>query len=134
MLVGTGTAAPGDAALCRGAALADALGCRLSVLHAWSIVSEDAEGLHRAGGSGTELAAAAVARLDASLQLLRGAYGALPIERRVVEDTALRALLDVAAGARMVVVGHRRGPGAGGRPGSTSRGLVGFAPCPVVVV
>jgi nucleotide-binding universal stress UspA family protein len=57
----------------------------------------------------------------------------LAIERHIVDDTALRALLEQAAEARAVVVGHRRGPGDGRRLGSTSRSLVAFAPCPVVV-
>lgn len=133
VLVGTDAASPDDPALGLGASLAAALGCRLSVLHAWSDVSEGGEGLHRATASGTELAAAAVARLDGCLRAVRTAHPALPIERHVVDDTALRALLEHAAGARMVVVGHRRGASARGRWGSTSRGLVGFAPCPVVV-
>jgi nucleotide-binding universal stress UspA family protein len=122
-----------DPALHLGAALAVALGTRLSVLHAWTDIVEDAEGLHRTSASGTELAALAVQRLDSCLGPLRQDHPALPVERHVVEDTALRALLDQAAGARMVVVGHRRPPRVGGRLGSTSRGLVAFAPCPVVV-
>ena len=132
VLVGT-DAADDDAALQFGAALAVALGARLSVLHAWSDVVEDAGGLHRTTSSGTELVALAVARLDRCLVPLRKAFPQLPVERHVVDDTALRALLEQATGARAVVVGHRRGSGSTRRLGSTSRGLVGFAPCPVVV-
>ena len=116
-----------------GAALAAGLGARLSVLHAWSDVVEDAQGVHRRTSSGTELAALAAARLDTCLRPLTETHPGLPIERHVVDDTALRALLEHASGARLVVVGHRRGPGSGRRLGSTSRGLVAFAPCPVVV-
>jgi nucleotide-binding universal stress UspA family protein len=134
VLVGTAAASADDGALGLGSSLADALGCRLSALHAWSDVTEDATGLHRTEASGTELAAAAVTRLEGCLEPVRKAYPALPVERHVVDDTALRALLNAAAGARMVVVGHRRGPHAGRHLGSTSRGLVGFAPCPVLVV
>jgi nucleotide-binding universal stress UspA family protein len=93
---------------------------------------EDAAGLHRAAASGTELAARAVQRLDRCLAALREVHPGLPVERHVVEDTALRALLELAATARVVVVAHRRGAGDR-RLGSTSRGLVAFAPCPVVV-
>jgi nucleotide-binding universal stress UspA family protein len=126
-------AATDDDALHLGATLAVGLGTRLSVLHAWSDVVEDARGVHRTTSSGTELAAQAVDRLDACLRPLRETHPGLPIERHVVDDTALRALLEHASGARLVVVGHRRDPGSGRRLGSTSRGLVAFAPCPVVV-
>jgi nucleotide-binding universal stress UspA family protein len=94
---------------------------------------EDHEELHRAAESAAELAAVAAQRLDRCLAPVQVAYPALPVERVVVDDTALRALLERAADARMLLVGHRRGHRAG-RLGSTSRGLVGFAPCPVVVV
>jgi nucleotide-binding universal stress UspA family protein len=134
VLVGTEAPPSNDRALDLGARLADALGCRLSVLHAWSDVSEDAEGLHRSTASGTELAAAAVKRLDTALEAVRMAHPTLPIDRHVVDDTALRALLDAARDARMIVIGHRRGVQAAYMLGSTSRGLVGFAPCSVIVV
>jgi len=120
-------------ALHTGAKLADALGARLCVLHAWSDVTEQGQGVHRSTASGTELAARAVELLNARVAPLLEAYPALAVERHVVDDTALRALLGHASTARVVVVGHRRGRGTGGRLGSTSRGLVGFAPCPVVV-
>jgi nucleotide-binding universal stress UspA family protein len=129
VVVGTDAVTDEDA-LQLGAALAVGFGARLSVLHAWSDVLEDAEGLHRTTSSGTEPAAN---RLDTFLRPLQAAYPDLPVERHVVEDTALRALLEQAAGARVVVVGHRRDPGIGRHLGSASRGLVAFAPCPVVV-
>jgi nucleotide-binding universal stress UspA family protein len=132
IVVGT-DAETDDAALRLGAALAAGFGARLSVLYAWSDVVEDAQGLHRTTPSGTEQAALAVSRLDAFLRPLRDASPDLAVERHVVADTALRALLEQASGARAVVVGHRRGPGRRRRLGSTSRGLVAFAPCPVVV-
>ena len=132
VVVGT-DAAGDDAALHLAAALAVALGARLVALHAWTDVVEDVGGLHRSGATGTELAARAVARLDGCLAPLRRAYPRLPVERHVVDDTALRALLEQATGSRAVVVGHRRGDRAIRRLGSTSRGLAAFAPCPVVI-
>ena len=132
VLVGTDGVTDDDA-LYLGAALAVGFGARLSALHAWSEVVEDAHGVHRTTASGTELAAQAVARLDRCLRPVREAHPGLAIERHVVDDTALRALLEQAAEARAVVVGHRRGSGDGRHLGSTSRGLVAFAPCPVVV-
>jgi len=71
--------------------------------------------------------------LDVLVKPVLERHADLDVERRVVNDTALRALLDQARDARMVVVGHRRAAVIG-RLGSTSRGLVEFAPCPVVVV
>jgi len=132
VVVGT-DALTDDNALHLGAALAVGFGARLVVLHAWSDVVEDAHGVHRSTTSGTDLAAAAVTRLDLCLQPVREAHPNLEVERHVADDTALRALLEHAAKARAVVVGHRRGPGPGRYLGSTSRGLVAFAPCPVVV-
>jgi nucleotide-binding universal stress UspA family protein len=64
---------------------------------------------------------------------LRDRHPDLDVERRVLNDTALRALLEQARDARMIVVGHRDRESVVGRLGSTSRGLVEFAPCPVVV-
>ena len=132
VLVGTDGVTDDDA-LYLGAALAVGFGARLSVLHAWSDVVEDAHGVHRTTASGTELAAQAVARLDRCLRPVREANPGLAMERHVVDDTALRALLEQAAEARAVVVGHCRGQGGARHLGSTSRGLVAFAPCPVVV-
>ncbi|WP_214401404.1 universal stress protein [Pseudonocardia lacus] len=56
--------------------------------------------------------------------------------RRVEAGTALRVLMDHAASARMIVVGQRdeRAPVGEMLLGSTSRGLVEFAPCPFVVL
>jgi nucleotide-binding universal stress UspA family protein len=75
----------------------------------------------------------AVERLDALVDRVRDAHPDLDVERRVVNDTGLRALLEQGRDARMIVVGHRDRASVVGRLGSTSRGLVEFAPCPVVV-
>ena len=57
------------------------------------------------------------------------------IERRLVHDTPASALLDLAQGADLLVVG-RRGHGGflGLVLGSVSQQIVWHAPCPVVVV
>jgi nucleotide-binding universal stress UspA family protein len=60
----------------------------------------------------------------------------LPIDQESVADTALRVLLARAESARAVVVAQRASPAPQDSVlvlGSTSRGLVEFAPCPVVV-
>jgi nucleotide-binding universal stress UspA family protein len=116
------------------AELAAAFGARLVAVHAWTDVRADASGgLHRSAASGTELAARAVELLDTQLTPVQDRHPGVAVEGHVVNDTALRALLDQAREARTVVVGHRSGPAATSRLGSTSRGLVEFAPCPVVV-
>jgi nucleotide-binding universal stress UspA family protein len=72
--------------------------------------------------------------LDTELDLVAAAHPELPVERILAEDTALRALMHRASSARMLVVGYRGRHEVGGMmPGSTSSGLVEFAPCPVVV-
>ncbi|WIY00740.1 universal stress protein [Amycolatopsis mongoliensis] len=60
----------------------------------------------------------------------------LEITTRVVEDLEpARALMGVAPGAQLIVVGSRgRGPVAGALPASTSNDLLGHATCPVAVV
>jgi nucleotide-binding universal stress UspA family protein len=66
---------------------------------------------------------------------VQAAHPELPIERRVVADGPLSALLDVGLGARLIVVGSRGvRTQTGMLMGSTSRGLVEFCPCPVLVV
>jgi nucleotide-binding universal stress UspA family protein len=59
----------------------------------------------------------------------------LTVEQHVLADTPLRALLNRAHDAWLLVVGQRRAlPHAGMLVGSTSRGLIEFASCPVAVV
>ena len=131
VVVGTDAASADDPALRLGADLAEALGTGLSVVLSWSDVAEDAHGVHRIPAAG---AAQASERLDRAVAPLRRAHPGVPVEPHVVEDTALRALLEHARGARAVVVGRRGSRDARRWLGSTSRGLVAFAPCPVVVV
>ncbi|WP_306355680.1 MULTISPECIES: universal stress protein [unclassified Nocardia] len=57
------------------------------------------------------------------------------VQRVVARDTPVRALLEYADGAQLVVVGTRgRGGFAGMNLGSTSTALLHLAPCPVLVV
>ncbi|MXP22685.1 universal stress protein [Gordonia sp. HNM0687] len=75
------------------------------------------------------------ARLDAEIADLCAKYPDVPIRSVVVRDRPVRALLDHAQAAQMVVVGSRgRGGFSGMLLGSTSRNVVYSAQCPVVIV
>ena len=136
VVAGVGDGPTADAVLERAAEIAAAHGAHVVAVHTWSDIVATAGGhsVRRTTAHGSELAADAAVALEARVTRCRERRPGVVIESRVVGDTALRALLDQAAGARAVVVGRWRGPETGGMLGSTSRGLVEFAPCPVVVV
>jgi nucleotide-binding universal stress UspA family protein len=135
IVVGVDGTGAGQAALEFAADLADGLGARLAAVHTWTDVAVDREGaMHRTSADEAEQTKQAVDRLDAALAPITAAHPQLALEREVVGDTPLRALLDRAGEARLVVVGHRRErPASGMAMGSTSQALVEFAPCPVAV-
>jgi nucleotide-binding universal stress UspA family protein len=134
VVVGVDGSAAAEPALDLAAELAVACGARLVVVHAWTdVVSDSSGGLHRVRG-GSELARGAVELLDALTKRVQHRYPGLSVERRPLEDTAVRGLLEEAARARTVVVGHRGSAAAEKWLGSTSRSLAEFAPCPVVVL
>lgn len=141
VVVGVDGSPAGRAALDVAAGMAQVLGARLVGRRAWSDVVDGSGGsAHRRPEEWPVLAAEAGDLLAAELGRVAAAHPRLVIEHDVDEDTPLRALLDRAGTARMIVVGHRRtgpqtlGPQSGMLLGSTSRGLVEFAQCPVVVV
>jgi nucleotide-binding universal stress UspA family protein len=104
-------------------------------VHTWSDVISDAGRPRRLDESEDTLAARGAALLDRYLEPVLAEYPTLTVERQVVADTPLRALLDHARDAWLVVVGQRRDlPAAGILVGSTSRGLIEFAACPVAVI
>lgn len=135
VIVGVDGSAPGRAAVEFGAGLAVSLGAPLVAVHTWTDVVTRADGATRRRlDDPATLAAEGAALLETELDAVAAAHPDLPVEHVVVGDTPVRALLDRARGARMLVVGHRgHGPGTGMLHGSTSRALVEFAPCPVVV-
>jgi nucleotide-binding universal stress UspA family protein len=134
VVVGVDGTPASDPALRLAGELAGALGAGLVAVHAWSDVQSSAGGLHRASESCTALADEAASGLDEQLERVASRLTGVPVERRLVDGTPVRALLEMAATARMVVVAQRDdGPAAGVHLGSTGRGLVEFAPCPVVV-
>ena len=124
------------AALGLAAELARGWGATLLVLHTWRDVTEEpGKGVYRVPENWDKMASDASALLDAAVSTVQASHPDLPIERRVVADGPLSALLDVAPAARLIVVGSRGArPKPGMLMGSTSRGLVEFCPCPVLVV
>jgi len=135
VVIGVDASAAGTAALEFGAQLATSLGSRLLAVHCWSdVYATPAGGAHRSRSPQT-LAATAAATLDEQLQPITDRYPSLAIQRQLIDAHPLQALIEHAAGARMLVVGTR-GPTeqTGILMGSTSLALVEFAACPVVVV
>lgn len=134
VLVGVDGSPAGRAALGLAAVLAISLGAPLVAVHTWTDVVSGPQGASRRPEGPEFLAAEATARLDAELAAVASAHPGLSVKRDVTEDTPLRALLNRAQGARLLVVGNR-GPDhrTGMLRGSTSRALVEFAACPVVV-
>jgi nucleotide-binding universal stress UspA family protein len=108
----------------------------LLVVHAWSDVAIDADGHpRRLSLAVEEITEQAQALLADRVGELTRHYPRLSVASRLVADTPVRALLEAARDAASVVVGHRRRtPGSSIRAGSTSRGVLEFAGCPVVVV
>jgi nucleotide-binding universal stress UspA family protein len=135
VVVGVDGSGPGHGALAFAAELAVALAAPLVAVHTWTDVAPGAGGATRRRlADPTVLAAQGTALLDVELAAVASAYPGLPVRRVVLDDTPVRALLDQAGDARMIVVGHRgHDPATGMLHGSTSRTLVEFAPCPVVV-
>jgi nucleotide-binding universal stress UspA family protein len=136
IVVGVDDSAAGAAALSLGADIAASLGSRVLAVRCWSDVYAMPGGAaHRSHSSPEELTAAAAAALEDELRPVIAQHPTLPIERKLVDDTPLRALTEHAAGARLLVVGNRgRAAQSGILMGSTSQALVEFATCPVVVV
>jgi nucleotide-binding universal stress UspA family protein len=91
--------------------------------------------MHRIADDEVALSEQAAARLDAALAPVTAEHPGLRVERSIVGDTPLRALMKAAEEARLVVVGHRSArPDRSMALGSTSQALVEFAPCPVAVI
>lgn len=130
VVVGVDGSATSDAALAFGARLATVGEHRkLVAVHTWSELVRDLHGhAHKLAEDPTDL-------LADKLRPIRAGYPELIVEHHMVRNTPLRALLDHAEKAWLLVVGQRRTKAGGGSlVGSTSRGLIEFAPCPVAVI
>lgn len=135
VVVGVDGGVGGRAALAFAADLAEAVGARVDAVHAWTDVVTSASGATRREADVAAVEAEGGALLDAELRWITSLRPGLAVESELVADTTTRALLGRAAGARAVVVGHRRhAPESELRLGSTAQALVAFAPCPVVVL
>lgn len=135
VIVGVDGSPAAASALALGAELADGLHTGLTAVHTWADVRAGPEfGISRLAESWDTLAAQANGVLDDALVPVRARFPALEIRRRVVGDNPLQALIDLAGSARIIVVGSRGTTGGCGMLArSTSRALVDFASCPVVV-
>ena len=136
ILAGADGTPASDDALDVAADLAASLGAPLVSVHARpGAGSGPAGGVHRAARGGPGPTEEATRDLDEQLGRLRTRRPDLTVERELVADTPLRALLELAPIARAIVVGQRRRRANTdvAQLGSTSRGLVTSATCPVLV-
>ena len=124
VVVGFVAGPDGQAALELAAELAAAWGARLCVVHALHGRGRDSRGIERRVRG----------LLEDQLAELRTRFPALSVERHIAADNPLRSLLAEADTARAVVVGQRAHTAPNGVIGSTSRSVIEFGSCPVVVV
>lgn len=108
----------------------------LVAVHTYSQLGRDLTGHPRKLDTDpTELSRRGAHMLQQRLRPLLHQYPELNVQHHVLPDTPLRALLNQAKQAWLLVVGQRRTrPNTEPPVGSTSRGLIEFAPCPVVVI
>jgi nucleotide-binding universal stress UspA family protein len=134
VVAGVDGSAAAHGAVLLAADVASAVGAGLIAVLAWSDVAEAEHGLRRRHEDWAELAEEGRSVLADEARAVAEIHPVLPVRTELVHDTPLRALLRRAREARLLVVGHRgHRPAQGMGLGSTSRALVEFAPCPVVV-
>ncbi|MDT0166313.1 universal stress protein [Actinotalea sp. AC32] len=135
VVVGSDGSAHAAAAVRAAAVEAERTGSRLVVVHAWERPPVYAEMGVIAGGFEEGAAAEAAATLTDSLASVERAHPALHVRPHLVQGVPARALLDEAAGARLLVVGSRGLHGVARMLlGSVSHAVLLRAPCPVLVV
>jgi nucleotide-binding universal stress UspA family protein len=137
IVVGHDGSTDADHALAVALDLAVGLSVPVTIVRAWSIDTAPRPAHWQFGyvSSITDYADAVTERLNADTGALVAAHPNLPVEYRVALGSASKTLIEVAAGARMLVVGSRgRGGLAGMLLGSVSEQCVRHADCPVLVV
>jgi nucleotide-binding universal stress UspA family protein len=135
VVVGVDGSRAGRAALEFAAGIAGSLRAPLVGVHTWTDVVAGVHGATRRPEDRATLAAEGATLLEAELDTLAAAHPGLTVQRDLVGDTSVGALLDRARGARLLVVGHRGNDTVSSMlHTSTARTLVAFAPCPVVVI
>lgn len=136
VVVGADDSPGGRAAVEMGAELAEALGAPLILTRTWTDVVDSGHGPRPLPQDSTATGVFAAAGLDDRIAHLARSHPGVVVHPNLQQGTPVRVLLEQARTARMVVVGHRTqlpvGPG-GMLLGSTSRALVEFAACTVVV-
>jgi nucleotide-binding universal stress UspA family protein len=116
---------------------ASARGTTLVAVHTWMDpqVQAAAAGIALTEEDWKQLEEQQLQTLSERLAGFSSRYPDVTVERVVTRDRAVRALVEQADGAQLVVVGsHGRGGFTGMVLGSTSRALLQASPCPVMVV
>jgi nucleotide-binding universal stress UspA family protein len=136
VVVGVDGSPASGRALALGADLAAAMGAQVLAVHAFTEVDVDSEGTPHVREDWDRLVAEAEAEVDEVVARAQEGRPEVRFRREVVAGTTLGVLMEHARSARTIVVGQRdeRAPAGAMVLGSTSRGLVEFAPCPVVVL
>lgn len=134
VVVGADGSADGVLAVRLAAEEAERAGQELHVVHAWQEPATYLSADYVPSGFGEQLADAEAVILGESVAGLADAHPDLVVRRHLVQAQPARALLDVAATARLVVVGSRGRTGlTRALLGSVSHDVVLNATCPVMV-
>ncbi|MCH6197364.1 universal stress protein [Corynebacterium mastitidis] len=116
---------------------ADARDAELVAVHTWMDMQVQASlaGLSAAQQQWEEVEAEQRELLDSRLAPFMERYPNVEVNKVITRDRPVRALVDAAEKAQLLVVGsHGRGGFKGMLLGSTSRALLQSAPCPMMVV
>lgn len=116
---------------------ADARGCKLIAVHTWLDMTVPASltGLAAAQRSWEDVEHEQSELLAEHLQPLAEQYPNVTVRKVITRDRPVSALVNQSEGAQLLIVGsHGRGGFRGMLLGSTSRALLQFAPCPLMVV
>lgn len=133
VVIGVDGSPAGERAVRAGFDLAARRHRRVIALHAWSDLPLEALGIRPDDDSapGPEDGAAL---LTAQLSEVRRLYPQVQVDEVVVLDRPTRALLDLAVGAALLVVGrHGRARTADTPLGSVCHAVLHYAPCPVLL-